>query len=348
MITSSIDASLNYVGFQGDFTFDERICTFSAPFVEQTSLTLGNWSVLGNILPTPPGPIRILRVSGISLDLVPLSGSGTLYNLKMQRTGSAPGSNTPLTWQPAPDNFLFDDLDLNTHDATQVNGLITLGASGTPPPTPTPTPFPTPSPPNFFVTSTDDSGPGSLRQALGDAHDGDVIGFQNSIWGQTITLTTAELLIDKNVTITGPGPSFFLGVSRDQQAPNFRIFHVMPGHIAAISGLTISGGRVQNENGAGIYDDHATLTISNSTISGNVTVGTVSPGAGGAGIYSTGNLSLVNSAVSGNSASGGWSAGGGGIYIYNTGTATITQSFVSSNSADFAGWRHRKLGDADD
>src|SRR5262249_44901694 len=42
----------------------------------------------------------------------------------------------------------------------------------------TPTPTPTPSPtPTLIVTNTNDSGPGSLRQALVDANDGDVIGF---------------------------------------------------------------------------------------------------------------------------------------------------------------------------
>src|SRR6476620_12749132 len=52
------------------------------------------------------------------------------------------------------------------------------------------------------VTNTNDSGGGSLRQAIADAHDGDTVNF--GITG-TITLATGELLVDKSVTINGPG-----------------------------------------------------------------------------------------------------------------------------------------------
>src|SRR6266850_8443864 len=52
------------------------------------------------------------------------------------------------------------------------------------------------------VTNTNDSGPGSLRQALAVAHDGDSITFAVS---GTITLTSGQLGVSKNVTISGPG-----------------------------------------------------------------------------------------------------------------------------------------------
>ena len=52
------------------------------------------------------------------------------------------------------------------------------------------------------VTNTNDSGAGSLRQAIADAHDGDTIDF--GVTG-TITLTTGELLVNKSVSISGPG-----------------------------------------------------------------------------------------------------------------------------------------------
>jgi hypothetical protein len=55
------------------------------------------------------------------------------------------------------------------------------------------------------VTNTNDSGPGSLRQALTIANDGDTIGF--AVTG-TINLTSGELVIDKNIIISGPGPVF--------------------------------------------------------------------------------------------------------------------------------------------
>src|SRR5207344_965453 len=52
------------------------------------------------------------------------------------------------------------------------------------------------------VTNTNESGAGSLRQAIADANDGDTIRF--GVTG-TITLSTGELLVDKSVNISGPG-----------------------------------------------------------------------------------------------------------------------------------------------
>src|SRR5881409_2693552 len=54
------------------------------------------------------------------------------------------------------------------------------------------------------VTNTNDSGPGSLRQALADANGGDTINFDPALNVHTINLTSAELVIDSSVTINGP------------------------------------------------------------------------------------------------------------------------------------------------
>src|SRR5437762_4969948 len=63
------------------------------------------------------------------------------------------------------------------------------------------------------VTNPNDSGPGSLRQALVDAQDGDTIQFDFALNGHTITLTSGELLINKSITITGPGDNL-LAISK--------------------------------------------------------------------------------------------------------------------------------------
>src|SRR4029077_16173374 len=119
------------------------------------------------------------------------------------------------------------------------------------------------------VTNGNDSGPGSLRQALADATDGDTINFDPSVAAGT--LTTAEVLITKSVTISA-SPQM-VTVTRASQT-EFRIFHVMPGHSVEIDGLTISGGHITGGNGGGILNDNSTLTIAHCSVSGNVLVGT--------------------------------------------------------------------------
>jgi hypothetical protein len=114
--TSAIDAKSNLVGFQGDFTFDERVVTFQSQPVSNAGLTGGNWNVSGNVLPGA-GPIRTLRISAYSNDFAPLNGSGTLFNLNMTRV-SREAQSTALIWAAASsDQFIFIDADLNTQKA---------------------------------------------------------------------------------------------------------------------------------------------------------------------------------------------------------------------------------------
>ena len=109
--TSLIDGKNKLVGFQGDFTFDERVVTFQSPPVQKAGITGGNWNVSGNVLPGT-GPIRTLRVSAFSNDFAPLNGSGTLFELRMSMVSKATQS-TQLLWAVPPDHFFFINADLN-------------------------------------------------------------------------------------------------------------------------------------------------------------------------------------------------------------------------------------------
>src|SRR5579864_2297375 len=51
------------------------------------------------------------------------------------------------------------------------------------------------------VTTAADSGAGSLRADIATANSGDTINFASSLKGQTINLTSGELLINKGLTI---------------------------------------------------------------------------------------------------------------------------------------------------
>jgi hypothetical protein len=109
--TTAIDARNKLVGFQGDFTFDERVVTFQSEPVQKAGITGGNWNVSGNVLPGT-GPIRTLRISAYSNDFAPLNGSGTLFELRMTSVSKA--QSTPLIWAAPPDQFIFIDTDLRT------------------------------------------------------------------------------------------------------------------------------------------------------------------------------------------------------------------------------------------
>jgi hypothetical protein len=189
------------------------------------------------------------------------------------------------------------------------------------------------------VTNTNDSGAGSLRQAIADAASGDIITFDTAggfATPQTITLTTGELLINKSLTINGPGASQ-VTVSGNNAS---RVFFIETGNTVTLDGLTVSDGNglgaypsgsggagIFNGDGGGIFNEGA-LTVTNSTVSGN------SSDANGGGIRSafSGTLTLTNCTVSDNSALG----NGGGIH--NTaGTVTVTNCTVSDNSGFITG-----------
>jgi parallel beta-helix repeat protein len=169
------------------------------------------------------------------------------------------------------------------------------------------------------VTNANDSGAGSLRAEIAAAKGGDTIVFAPSLDGQTITLTSGELYINKSLTISGPGAAQ-LTVSGGKTT---RIFEVAAKNQLALSGLTISNG---NGNAAGVGGgilNHGKLTVTSSTLSSN------SSRDGGA-IFNDGDGSttISNCTLSGNTAT---YAGYGGA-IYNAGSMTISNSTLSGNT----------------
>jgi hypothetical protein len=130
--------------------------------------------------------------------------------------------------------------------------------------------------------------------------------------GPTTVVTEAEIVIDNDVILDGEGN---LTVDGDD---DHRVFSVAEGVTAELRGLTVTRG---HDAGGGIGNG-GTLTLTNSTVSGNRSSSSKSPEGGG--IINDGTLTLTNSTVSGNSAG----IGGG---ILNFGTLTLTNSTVSGN-----------------
>jgi hypothetical protein len=170
------------------------------------------------------------------------------------------------------------------------------------------------------------AGLGSLRQAITDTPSGGTVDFQPGLTG-TITLTSGELLIDKDLTIAGPGAEA-LTVSGNHAS---RVFEIAATFTVDISGLTIANG---TSNGGGGVLSAGTLTLSSCLLSNNSATGTY-PGGNGGGIYNTGVLTVTASTLSGNAASGasGSRGSGGGIYNAGAGPLTVTASTLSGNAA---------------
>ena len=191
--------------------------------------------------------------------------------------------------------------------------------------------------PGLVVTSTADSGPGTLRAALTTAAaDGSAnITFAPATFAtpQTITLTSGALNIPANTTITGAttgSGASLQNLVTVSGGGSFSVFTVNSGVTgASIHNLTITKGL--NTQGGGIMTS-GFLTVTGSTFLNNSAIGVGDPGGptgggGGAIFVHSGALTISNSTFSGNS-----SAPGGAITI-GTGSVTIEQSTFSGNSA---------------
>jgi len=174
---------------------------------------------------------------------------------------------------------------------------------------------------SLVVTTTADSGAGSLRQTIIDACDSGTISFDAGLSGQTITLTTGELVINKNLTIQGPGANL-LTVQRDSASgtPLFSLFSISANVTATVSGFTLSNADSMQNGGA--IRNSGTLTLDGLTLTNNHTT------AGGSAIFNggTGSVTLTNSTLSGNQSDG-------LAAIYNQdGLMTITNSTLTANT----------------
>ncbi|MGD1805405.1 DUF4347 domain-containing protein [Dapis sp. BLCC M126] len=192
------------------------------------------------------------------------------------------------------------------------------------------------------VTNNNDDGAGSLREAVATAQSGDTIEFTPNLSNQTITLTSGQLEIDKdliidginaqNLTISGNNNSRVIDL---QFTPEFQATNL------TIKNITIADGRttaVDKEGaGAGIRTEQkSTLIVENSKFINN-TAG----GLGGGAIYSgfQSNATIINSQFENNDASqalrdtsGQLSEhAGGAILIWSESNLTVTDSEFINN-----------------
>jgi len=115
------------------------------------------------------------------------------------------------------------------------------------------------------VTKATDNGSGSLRAAIAAAKTGDTIKFANSLRGKTISLTSGQLLLDKDLTIDG-GSAPGLTVSGNKKS---RVFQLERKRTAIIKNLTVANGKTLGPGG-GIRTRHeSSLTLFNVKLNNN-------------------------------------------------------------------------------
>lgn len=203
------------------------------------------------------------------------------------------------------------------------------------------------------VSNLNDSGAGSLRQAIVDVPAGGTIGFSSGLAGQTLPLAS-ELVINKDLTIQATGLTGGLVLSGGSAC---RVLRVEAGRVVTLRLLRIANGNgdgASDDNfGGGLYNSgvttvdrctfsansvtnyggaiynalNASLTVTGTTFTGN------HAGLYGAAISNSSVLLLNGSTFNANHAG----FEGGGIYSDFSSTLTITNSTFTANLADFFG-----------
>jgi hypothetical protein len=186
-------------------------------------------------------------------------------------------------------------------------------------------------PATLLVTSTADSGAGTLRGEIGVANPGDTIEFSVPV-GSTITLTSGEIAIGKNLTINGT-------IEKITVSGNFnsRLFEVSSGTVT-IENVTLINGTAAGLNGGAILvDSGATLKLTSDTLSNNsATLSSTSTNGFGGAVENDGTLTVTSSTLQNNNAL----ASGGAIDSFSgsAGTLTVTSSkFYGNFAGDFGG-----------
>jgi hypothetical protein len=196
---------------------------------------------------------------------------------------------------------------------------------------------------SITVANQNDSGPGSLREAIATAPPGETIVLPAG----TYTLTSEPLVIlNKALTISGQGAAGTVV----RAGGSFRVFEIINAGGVAISGVTIRDGNVVESSGAGagILSVETKLTlrgdvITHNTVNSNGATGVAGGSPEGAGVLAVnGSLDLEETRVTENTASavGGSGKEGGtvdGVGVLAVCPTTIVKSTISGNTADARG-----------
>ncbi len=177
------------------------------------------------------------------------------------------------------------------------------------------------------VTTTADSGNGSLRAVIAAAPSGATVTFDSSLAGKSIVLSTGEIPLTKDITLDAsplPGGIQVMCASTN----NHRILTVAAGVTARLERLRLSKGANGSSDSSfrgGAMYNQGTLTLTGCTLDEN------SAGWGGA-IFNLGKLSLNQCTLVGNKTLSATGTGGGALFN-QAGTMTVNQSTLTGNQS---------------
>ncbi len=174
------------------------------------------------------------------------------------------------------------------------------------------------------VTNCNDSGPGSLRDAVANAANNASIGLSPALACSRITLTSGAIGTTlQNLSISGNSQTGFV-IDGNASGSVFYSNNPAGGNLQ-LSNMTITNGR---QYGGGCVYVRGNLTLDHVTVSHCVSPGTADFGNEAGGIRARyGNLTMTDSALIDNTDM--WYDGGGGSI---QGNAVITNSVISGNT----------------
>jgi hypothetical protein len=194
--------------------------------------------------------------------------------------------------------------------------------------------------PPIVVTSCDDAGPGTLREAYFNAVDGDVIDLSQLTCSE-ISLTTGALTDSApEVSIEGAG-KYALTINGNN---NGRVLVHNGSGTLTVYGLTISGGSYSGQYGGGCIYSYGNVLLEAANVSSCSLSSSGTDHAYGGAVYAKNSVLLAGAAITESSAhAASANSAGGGVWAYN---AQIYFSTVSGNTISGDGSHYSRGGGA--
>ena len=163
----------------------------------------------------------------------------------------------------------------------------------------------------------------------GSFDNNDTVTFSQNLPNNTIVLNQGQLEITENTDITINASNITDGITVDANYAS-RGFNVGENASVSIDSFTIMNGFVDDSGGGILVDSGSSITLTDSTVTGNET----GPNGVGGGIATSSSLvTLIDSAVSGNVSPN----LGGGISARSFSTISLVNSTVSGNEVNYSG-----------